>query len=90
MARAGEGRSPSKNQGGDRGKGSRKTGTLPKKRGEAVQAKPGRKDVKGGPKRGAAGSKHAAAKAKGQKTSATRKAGPRKTPRGTTSRSGEK
>jgi hypothetical protein len=90
MAKAGGKKSPSRNQGGDRGKGPNKTGTLPKKRREAVAEKPGRKDVKGGPKRGAAGSKHAAAKARGQKTGATRKAGPRKTPRGTTRRSGEK
>ena len=83
-------RSPSKNQGGDRGKSPNVTGTLPKKRREAVAAKPGARSVKGGPTRGAAGSKHGARKAQGQKTSATRKAGPRKTPRGTTSRSGEK
>ena len=81
---------PSKNQGGDRGKGPNKTGTLPKKRREAVAATPGRKAVKEGPRRGAAGSKHGARKAQGQKTSATRKAGPRKTPRGTTRRSGER
>jgi hypothetical protein len=81
---------PSKNQGGDRGKGPNTTGTLPKKRREGVAEKPGRKAVKAGPKRGAMGSKHAAQKAQGQKTSETRKAGPRKTPRGTTRRSGER
>lgn len=79
-----------RNQGGDRGKGPNVTGTLPKPRREAVPAKPGRKSVKSGPTRGAAGSKHAATRAQGARTSETRKAGPRKTPRGTTSRSGEK
>ena len=54
---------PSKNQGGDRGKGPNVTGTLPKKRGKAAAAKAGRKGVQ---------------------------AGPRKTPRGTTRRSGER
>ena len=78
------------NQGGDRGKAPNTTGTLPKKRREAVAAKPGPKSVKGGPKRGAAGSKHAARRAQCGRTSQTRKAGPRKTPKGTTTRSGDK
>jgi hypothetical protein len=78
-----------KNQGGDRGKGPNKTGTLPKPKREAVASTPGRKSVKGGPK-GAARGKHAAQRARGARTSATRKAGPKKTPRGTTTRSGDK
>jgi hypothetical protein len=77
------------NQGGDRGKSPNKTGTLPKPKREAVGSKPGRKSVKGGPKRGARG-KHAAARARGARTSETRKAGPKKTPAGTTTRSGDK
>jgi hypothetical protein len=77
------------NQGGDRGKAPNKTGTLPKKRREAVAEKPGRKSVKAGPKRGARG-KHAATRTQGARTSETRKAGPKKTPRGTTTRSGDK
>jgi hypothetical protein len=79
-----------KNQGGDRGKGPNKTGTLAKPKREAVASTPGRKSVKGEPKRGAAGGKHAAQRARGARTSETRKAGPKKTPRGTTTRSGDK
>jgi hypothetical protein len=78
-------------QGGDRGKGPNKTGTQPaSRRVDAPAGKPGRKDVKGGAGKGAARGKHAAKAARGQKTSQTRKAGPRKTPRGTTTRSGDK
>jgi hypothetical protein len=84
-------------QGGDRGKrtsktgATRRTGTLPKaRRVDAPAGKPGRKDIKGGARKGAGRGKHAASGAKGQRTSRTRKAGPKKTPRGTTSRSGEK
>jgi len=74
-----------------KGKKNNVTGTLPKKgRGDAPGPKPGRKDVKGGPGRGAGRGKHAAQDAAGAKTSVTRKAGPKKTPRGTTSRSGDK
>jgi hypothetical protein len=77
-------------QGGDRGKSPNKTGTQPAtRRVDAPAGKPGRKDVKGGAGKGARG-KHAAKAARGQKTSATRKAGPRKTRRGTTTRSGDK
>ncbi len=75
------------------GRGTKKnvTGTLPRKRQvDAPIEKPGPKDVKGGPGRGTGRGKHAAQRAAGAKTSVTRKAGPRKTPRGTTRRSGEK
>jgi hypothetical protein len=68
-----------------------RTGTLPKKRRvDAPAGKPGSKAVKGGPGRGAGRGKHAAQRASGAKTSQTRKAGPKKTPKGTTRRSGEK
>jgi hypothetical protein len=75
-----------------RGKGRRhnETGTLPKKRVDAPAGKPGRKSVMSGAGRGAGHPKHSATRATGAKTSATRKAGPKKTRRGTTSRSGEK
>jgi hypothetical protein len=78
-------------QGGDRGKSPNETGTLPKRRvvRDAPLPKPGRKAVKGGPRRGATG-KHAAAKASGAKTSETRKAGPKKIRPRTTTRSGDK
>ena len=77
-------------QGGDRGKSPNETGTRPKGRAtDAPTPKPGRKDVKAGPRRGAAG-KHAASNARGAKTSETRKAGPKKIPRGTRTRSGDK
>jgi hypothetical protein len=77
-------------QGGDRGKSPNETGTVPKRRvRDAPAPKPGRKAVKGGPRRGATG-KHAATKARGAKTSQTRKGGPKKIPRGTTTRSGDK
>jgi hypothetical protein len=78
-----------KKQGGDRGKSRNLTGTLPKRRPSQKPDKPGRKSLKGGPGRRARG-KHAAAKALGAKTSRTRKAGPRKTRRGTTTRSADK
>jgi hypothetical protein len=74
------------------GKGKKKntTGTRPKaKRVDAPGPKPGRRAVKSGP-RGNVGPKHAAAKASGARTSATRKAGPRKTRARTTTRSGDK
>ena len=78
-------------QGGDRGKGPSKTGTLPRtRRVDAPAGKPGRQDVKGGPGRGAGRGKRAAQGAGGARTSTTRKAGPRKTREGTTRRSGEK
>ena len=77
-------------QGGDRGKSPNENGTLPRRRViDAPGPKPGRKAVQGGPQRGATG-KHAATKARGAKTSETRKAGPKKIPRGTTTRSGDK
>jgi hypothetical protein len=76
-------------QDGDRGKSPSETGTLPKRSlRDAPAPKPGRK-VKGRPRRGATG-KHAATKARGAKTSETRKGGPKKIPRGTTTRSGDK
>lgn len=67
-----------------------KTGTLRKKRASAQAPKPGRKKVKGGAGRGAGRGKHAAQDAQSQKRTGTRKAGPKKTPRGTTRRSGER
>ena len=74
-----------------KGKKNNITGTLPKKRrADAPGPKPGRKDIKGESGRGAGRGKHAAEGAAGAKTSVTRKAGPKKTPRGTTSRSGDK
>jgi hypothetical protein len=80
-----------RNQGGDRGKPPNVTGTLPKKkRVDAPGPKPGRKSVKGGPGRGAGRGKHAAEGASGTKTTQTRKAGPKKTRRGTTTRSADK
>jgi len=77
------------NQGGDRGKSPNTTGTRPKKKRVAPAAKPGRKDVTGGVGR-RTGPKHAAKRASGQKTSLTRKAGPKKTPKGTTTRSADR
>jgi hypothetical protein len=77
-------------QGADRANELNKRGTPPKRKLDPSPPKPGRKDVKGGAGRGAGHSKHAAARAKGLKTSQTRKAGPRKIRRGTTSRSGDK
>jgi hypothetical protein len=78
------------NQGGDRGKRPNTTGTRPKKRrANSPAATPGREDVKGGVGR-RTGPKHAAQRASGQKTRVTRKAGPKKTPRGTTTRSADK
>ena len=79
-----------KNQGGDRGKAPNKTGTQPRRRTKSPASKPGTRTVKGGPGRGAGRGKHAAEGAQGAGTSQTRKAGPRKTPGGTTTRSGDK
>jgi hypothetical protein len=77
-------------QGGDRGKGPNETGTQPRKRVDPSPPKPGRKDVKGGPGAGYGHPKHAASRASGAKTSETRKAGPKKMRRGTTTRSADK
>jgi hypothetical protein len=66
------------------------TGTLPRKRADAPATKPGRKELKAGAGRGADHPKHAAKRSQGLKTSETRKAGPRKTARGTTTRSADK
>jgi hypothetical protein len=77
-------------EGGDRGKAPNVTGTQTKGRVRATPTKPGNQHVKGGAGRGAANAKHAAHKAAGAKTSATRKAGPKKIRAGTTSRSGDK
>ncbi len=79
-----------RNQGGDRGKAPNTTGTQPRKRVDAPAAKPGRKSVKGGAGKAPGRGKHAADAAAGARTSQTRKAGPKKTPRGTTTRSGDK
>lgn len=74
-----------------RGKRHNETGTLPKKRVvDAPGEKPGRKSVKGGAGRGAGQPKHAASRAQGVRTTATRKAGPKKTRPKTTRRSAEK
>jgi hypothetical protein len=78
-----------KNQGGDRGKAPNETGTQPRKRKRSPAPKPGNRNVKGGPGRGARG-KHTAKRSQGVRTSQTRKAGPRKTRRGTTTRSADK
>jgi hypothetical protein len=77
-------------EGGDRGKGPNVTGTQPKGRKKAPPTKPGSAKVKGGVKKGAAKTKHAAAKTEGARTSKTRKAGPKKVPARTTTRSGDK
>jgi hypothetical protein len=78
-------------QGGDRGKGPNETGTQPKRRrADAPGPKPGNRKVKAGPGRSVGKKKHAAARTRGAKTNQTRKAGPKKTPRGTTTRSGDK
>jgi hypothetical protein len=77
-------------EGGDRGKGPNKTGTQPKSRVKETPDKPGNKDVKGGAGRSAAKATHAATKARGVKTSETRKAGPKKIAAGTTTKSGDK
>jgi hypothetical protein len=73
------------------GKGKRKNeyGTQPRKRVDAPAPKPGLKSVKAGP-RLALGPKHAASRASGQKTTVTRKAGPKKTRARTTTRSADK
>jgi hypothetical protein len=74
-----------------KGKKNNVTATQPKKRkADAPGPKPGRKDVKEGPGYGAGRGKNAAQDSAGAKTSVTRKVGPKKTPRGTTSRSGDK
>ena len=74
------------------GRGKRKnvTGTHPRKRVDAPAGKPGRKSVKGGPARGGGHPKHAAQRSQGARTTETRKAGPKKTPKGTARRSAEK
>jgi hypothetical protein len=77
-----------KNHGG-RGVGP-KTGTPPKKRTASPAPTPGARSVKGGPGKGAGRGKHAAAKSQSVRTSATRKEGPKKTARGTTTRSADK
>ena len=77
-----------KNHGG-RGAGP-SAGTPPKKRTASPAAAHGTRSVKGGPGKGAGRGKHAAAKSQSVRTSATRKAGPKKTARKTTTRSGDK
>jgi FRG domain-containing protein len=71
------------NHGGNRGKAPNETATQPKRQVGLRPHKPGRRVVKGGPGRRTSG-KHAATKARGARTSSTRKAGPQETPRGTT------
>ena len=74
-----------------KGKKSNTTATVPKThRADAPGPKPGLKAVKDGQGRGAGRGKHAAQGAAGAKTSVTRKAGPKKTARGTSSRSSER
>jgi hypothetical protein len=73
-----------------RGKRKNTTGTQPRKRVDAPAATPGRKSVKGGAGRGGGHPKHAATRASELKTSETRKAGPKKMQRGTTTRSADK
>jgi hypothetical protein len=79
-----------KKQGGDRGKAPNETGTQPKRRTKSPASKPGTRAVKSGPGRGAGRGKHAAKGAQGAATSRSRKGGPKKTARGTTTRSGDK
>jgi hypothetical protein len=67
-----------------------KRGTPPKRKVDPSPERPGRKDLKGAAGRGSGQPKHAATRANGLKTSETRKAGPRKIARGTTSRSADK
>jgi hypothetical protein len=83
-------RSDMRNQGGDRGKSPNVTGTQPRKRVDAPAPKPGRKSVKAAQTSGVGRGKHAAKGASGAKTSQTRKAGPKKVRRGTTTRSGDR
>ena len=66
------------------------TGTQPKKRTKSPAAAPGKKSVKSGPGRGAGRGKHAAGGAQSARTSETRMAGPKKTAKNTTSRSGDR
>jgi mxaJ protein len=78
-------------QGGDRGKSPNSTGTQPRtaKR-TSPEPTPGTRQVKAGAGRTGGQGKHAAQASRGLKTSSTRKAGPTKTPRGTTTRSGDR
>jgi hypothetical protein len=74
-----------------RRKAPKKTGTQPKaKAAKKPLSKPGVQEVKGGAGKGAKKSTHAAKKASGAKTSATRKAGPKSIPKGTTTKSKDK
>jgi hypothetical protein len=75
---------------GDTGPGSMGRGTPAKKRTKSPAAAPGARSVKGGPTKGAGRGKHAATRSQGVRTRATRKAGPKKTARKTTTRSGDK
>jgi hypothetical protein len=77
-------------EGGDRGKGPNKTGTQPKGRVRQKPDTPGRKEIKAGAGRSAAGSKHEAQKAAGVRTSLTRKAGSKNVRAKTTTRSSDK
>ena len=77
-----------KNHGG-RGTGETK-GTPPKKRTQSPAPAPGTESVKSGPGKGSGRGKHSAAKSQSVRTGATRKAGPKKTARKTTTRSGDK
>jgi hypothetical protein len=79
-----------RNQGGDRGKSPNETGTQPRKRVDPSPERPGRKDLKGKAGAGSGHPKHAAQRAGGLKTSESRKAGPKKIPRGTTTRSADR
>jgi hypothetical protein len=78
-----------KNHGSNRGKVSNEMGTHPRRHTKSPASKPGTRAVESGPGRGLGRGKHAAKGAQGAKTSQTRKAGPNKTPRGTTTRSGD-
>ena len=77
-------------EGGDRGKSPNKTGTQPGGRIRETADKPGSRQVKGGAGKGASKTVHAAKKARGVRTSVTRKAGPASIAAGTTTRSGDK
>jgi hypothetical protein len=77
-------------EGGDRGKGPNKTGTQPKRRMTKSPIKRYRQTPKRSARLVSAGGKHAANKAGGVRTSASRQAGPRKIAARTTTRSADK
>lgn len=79
-----------RSEGGAGGKAPNKAGTQPTGRIRQKPGKPGRKKIKGGAGLSAAKSKYATKRSAGVRTSETRKAGPKKIPARTTTRSGDK